>query len=250
VGTAPTSAMVITKFVYRHSWKTNIINIIIIIMKIKFLKKKMILSILIIGLIAFFFIGILNYNQITQYLLSFDITKSNFLILYIIICFFYFLSPLPTTIVILVNGFLFKDFGTILSLFLVVVCSYIIFYFAKEISNQFSFNIEKVFKSKKLNIMKYSTNISSIFLSRYIIPYFFHNLYYGLIKIPPKIFIFTIFFAELPLIFCLNSIGKTFKNFSGDLNYTILDFLMNKNFNIPLFIIIFIFFITKYINTK
>ena len=30
VGTAPTSAMVITKFVYRRSWKTNIINIIVI----------------------------------------------------------------------------------------------------------------------------------------------------------------------------------------------------------------------------
>ena len=27
VGTAPTSAMVITKFVYRHSWKTNVFNI-------------------------------------------------------------------------------------------------------------------------------------------------------------------------------------------------------------------------------
>jgi len=27
VGTAPTSAMLITKFVYRRSWKTNIINI-------------------------------------------------------------------------------------------------------------------------------------------------------------------------------------------------------------------------------
>ena len=27
VGTAPTSVMFITKFVYRHSWKTNIINI-------------------------------------------------------------------------------------------------------------------------------------------------------------------------------------------------------------------------------
>ena len=27
VGTAPTSAMVITKFVYRHSWKSNLINI-------------------------------------------------------------------------------------------------------------------------------------------------------------------------------------------------------------------------------
>ena len=27
VGTAPTSAMFITRFVYRHSWKTNINNI-------------------------------------------------------------------------------------------------------------------------------------------------------------------------------------------------------------------------------
>ena len=27
VGTAPTSAMFITRFVYRHSWKTNSINI-------------------------------------------------------------------------------------------------------------------------------------------------------------------------------------------------------------------------------
>jgi len=27
VGTAPTSAMVITKFVYRYSWKTNILGI-------------------------------------------------------------------------------------------------------------------------------------------------------------------------------------------------------------------------------
>ena len=27
VGTAPTSAMLITKFVYRHSWKTNTNNI-------------------------------------------------------------------------------------------------------------------------------------------------------------------------------------------------------------------------------
>ena len=27
VGTAPTSVMVITKFVYRHSWQTNIVNI-------------------------------------------------------------------------------------------------------------------------------------------------------------------------------------------------------------------------------
>ena len=29
VGTAPTSAMLITKFVYRHSWKTNHVIIII-----------------------------------------------------------------------------------------------------------------------------------------------------------------------------------------------------------------------------
>ena len=39
VGTAPTSAMVITKFVYRHSWKTNTINIKVIYKdSIKFMK--------------------------------------------------------------------------------------------------------------------------------------------------------------------------------------------------------------------
>jgi hypothetical protein len=39
VGTAPTSAMFITKFVYRHSWKTNSINIKAIrIDSIKFMK--------------------------------------------------------------------------------------------------------------------------------------------------------------------------------------------------------------------
>jgi len=31
VGTAPTSAMFITKFVYRHSWKTNSNNIKLVI---------------------------------------------------------------------------------------------------------------------------------------------------------------------------------------------------------------------------
>jgi uncharacterized membrane protein YdjX (TVP38/TMEM64 family) len=241
--------MVITKFVYRHSWKTNIINIIINIMKLKFLKKK-ILTILIVGLIAFFLIGMFNYNKITHYLLSFDTTDSNFLILYTFICFFYFLSPLPITLIILVNGFLFKESGTILSLFLVVICSYIIFSFSELICNRFSFNIDKILKFKKMNIKKFSKNVPSIFLSRYIIPYFFHNVYYGLVNIRPKIFILTIFFAELPMIFCLNSIGKSFKNFSGDQNYSIIDLLLNKNFNIPLFIIIFIFFLTKYINTR
>ena len=39
VGTAPTSAMVITKFIYRHSWKTNSINIKVIYKdSIKFMK--------------------------------------------------------------------------------------------------------------------------------------------------------------------------------------------------------------------
>ena len=39
VGTAPTSVMFITKFVYRHSWKTNMFNIKVIYKdSIKFMK--------------------------------------------------------------------------------------------------------------------------------------------------------------------------------------------------------------------
>ena len=41
VGTAPTSAMVITKFIYRHSWQANPINIKVIILRFNKLFMKL-----------------------------------------------------------------------------------------------------------------------------------------------------------------------------------------------------------------
>ena len=44
VGTAPTSAMFITKFVYRHSWKSNTNNIKLYIKNSIFLFKMKVLT--------------------------------------------------------------------------------------------------------------------------------------------------------------------------------------------------------------
>ena len=97
---------------------------------------------------------------------------------------------------------------------------------------------------------KLSNNIYTIFISRYFVPYFFHNLYYGFSKVNYKKFFIAMTLAELPMIFSLNSIGKSLNKFSLEQNYSLIDLLKDTNFYLPLSIIIFIFFFGIYINKK
>ena len=50
--------------------------------------------------------------------------------------------------------------------------------------------------------------------------------------------------------FSINSVGKSLNTFSLNQEYSIIDLLYDKNFNIPLLVIISILFFQKYINTK
>ena len=251
VGTAPTSAMVITKFVYRHSWKSNDINIIIKIVDLKIFKKKNLLSItLIVTFVILSLFGIKFYDEVLLFLLKINIDNTYYFLLYLTICFFYFLSPLPVTFIILLNGYLFKDFGFFVSIILIIVCSSIIFLSAELFAKKFNLDLNKILKIKKIDIKKLTQKKMSIFISRYIVPYFFHNIYYGLIKLNFKSFIIIILLAELPMIFSINSVGKSLNTFSLNQEYSIIDLLYDKNFNIPLLVIISILFFQKYINTK
>ena len=91
VGTAPTSAMVITKFVYRHSWKSNDINIIIKIVDLKIFKKKNLLSItLIVTFVILSLFGIKFYDEVLLFLLKINIDNTYYFLLYLTICFFLF----------------------------------------------------------------------------------------------------------------------------------------------------------------
>ena len=211
------------------------------------MKKYLIISILLIFIITVLFFGIVLYEDIIKLLISIDKTNYSFLFLYLFIYLIYFILPLPVTLIILMNGYLFKNIGFFISLFLISLSSIFIFSFSKFIVEKFNLNLSKYFLKKKISLDKITTNSNSVFISRYIIPFFFHNLYYGSTSINLKRFFLVIFLAEIPMTFALNTIGLSIKNFTIKSNIEINNILFDKNFYIPLVIIIFIFFFMKYI---
>lgn len=184
----------------------------------------------------------LNYEYIIDFLLIFDKSKQNLQILYIFFIFLFFLTPIPTTLIILLNGYLFREVGFIISYSILIIASIILFLSSKKI---YSFSFSK----KKMRILKLSKNNLSIFISRFLIPFFFHNIYYGLTKIKLRKFIFIILFAEIPFTYALNSIGNSLNVFTNKIELSILEILLKADFYIP-FLIIFVLFVisNKYKN--
>ena len=142
VGTAPTSAMVITKFVYRHSCKNNGYNIMINLkndtyfqMKNYFFFTTIFILILILSILVYF-----NYERLFDLILIVKKLSNDFLIIYLLFIFIYFLTPFPTTLIILLNGFLFEDKGFLISYFIIII---------NKICNQYqySFKLLIVFQS-------------------------------------------------------------------------------------------------------
>tara|TARA_B100000767_G_C19460152_1_gene407737 strand:- start:131 stop:628 length:498 start_codon:yes stop_codon:yes gene_type:complete len=159
----------------------------------------------------------------------------------------YFLFPLPVTLIILLNGYLFKDVGFYISISTILLASTILFFSSRLIEKFFNLDIKGFFSKKNINIEKLTSNSFSILISRWIVPFFFHNIYYGLTSVNFRKFFTIIFLAEIPMTYALNSIGKSLKNFTLEANYSIFDLFIDKNFYIPFIVIIFIFFFIKYI---
>jgi len=212
------------------------------------MKKKKLLFLGI--LLSFLFICLLSYQKIINSLLSIDISDPIFLIIYIFLIFIYFLIPLPTTLIILFNGFIFKELGFVISYVIIILSSLILFYFSSKINIFFKFKkIEKYFNNK-LKFYNYTTKNISIFLSRFIVPFFFHNLYYGLVKVKFSKFLLIIILAEIPVTFALNSIGHSLKDFASHPDLSLLVLLQNVNFYVPFLIVLVLYFVINKFKDK
>lgn len=214
------------------------------------MKKKLITKITIFLLIILVLLSFYFNKSIIDFLINIDVSNINFLVFYIIVCFFYFLTPLPATLIVILNGYLFKKIGFFISLSLILLASAILYLFAKKIKNSFDLDFEKIFLKKKINLSKLTTNNFSIFLSRFILPYFLHNIYYGLVDVKIKKFILIIFCAEIPLLYALNSIGNSVKNLTSNYKISFLDIVNDINFYLPFFIVFAIFIVVNYLKTK
>ena len=192
-------------------------------------------------IITFIFFLLKNYLVIITFLeeLFFAVLeyKNNnffkFLIIIFLLNLIYFLTPLPTTLIIIFNGFAFGNFGFFFSMFFVLVGSIAIFLFSKNFLKK---NISKknIFKFIKLKTQKLQfiqkPNNGIIFLSRYVIPYFIQNIIFGLYKIGLGRFAVIIFLAEIPMVLAINNIGKSLNNFILVNDYKIYDLFFDYQF--------------------
>ena len=211
------------------------------------MKKSLSISIIAILMIVVSIISFAYQETILNFLINIDVNKFNFLSIYLLICLVYFLFPLPVTLIILLNGYLFKDVGFYISISTILLASTILFFSSRSIEKFFNLDIKGFFSKKNIDIEKLTSNSFSVLISRWIVPFFFHNIYYGLTSVNFRKFFTIIFLAEIPMTYALNSIGKSLKNFTLEANYSIFDLFTDKNFYIPFIVIIFIFFFIKYI---
>ena len=160
------------------------------------------------------------------------------------------MTPLPVTLIILANGYFFENLGFIISIFQVVICSALIFSFAKRIDGYFNLNNYKNKIFKKINVKKFSQSNYSILLSRYILPYFFHNIYYGILNVKLKKFTLFVIMSEVPMLYALNSIGKSMNNFDYSTSISIFSIFLDQNFYVPFVIMFVIFIISNYLYKK
>ena len=209
--------------------------------------KKVIIFILIFISIIFVSFYFLDYNYFANMLIQDQSINKYYLLFFIFVSFLYFLTPLPVTLIIIANGYFFQNLGFIISIFQVVLCSILIFSIAKKIDKYFNFTKYKNKILKKININKFSQSNYSIILSRYIFPYFFHNIYYGMLNIKLKKFFLLVILSEIPMLYALNSIGKSMINFDFNISISIFTIFLDKNFYIPFIIIFVIFVVTSYL---
>ncbi len=189
-------------------------------------------------------------EEIINYLISIDFSNSKIIYTYILVSSLYFISPLPVTIIILLNGFFFKELGFYISIFQIFLGSTLLNLFSKKIKNFFNINLSNKIKSKISNLRKISENNYSIFLTRYLLPYFIHNLYYGLTKVKLFRFLIIVIISEIPMTYAINSIGSSLNKINFDYSLSVYTLFTDINFYIPFLIILMVFIITNYLNSK
>tara|TARA_Y100000590_G_C15299458_1_gene855728 strand:- start:47 stop:691 length:645 start_codon:yes stop_codon:yes gene_type:complete len=189
-------------------------------------------------------------EEIINYLISIDFSNSKIIYTYILVSSLYFISPLPVTIIILLNGFFFKELGFYISIFQIFLGSTLLNLFSKKIKNFFNINLSNKIKSKIFNLRKISENNYSIFFTRYLLPYFIHNLYYGLTKVKLFRFLIIVIISEIPMTYAINSIGSSLNKISFDYTLSVYTLFTDINFYIPFLIIFMVFIITNYLNSK
>jgi len=156
----------------------------------------------------------------------------------IIINLVYFLSPIPTFPIIIFNGFVLNNLGFFLSYIVIITCSLILFKLANKIG--FIFKMKYFLPLlKKINDNKNrDLNLFVMTSSRYVLPYFIHNVFFGSVLKKIKTFTLAILISEIPIIYILNKFGSHLRDLN-DLNSINVSSILKAEYLIT-FILLFL----------
>ena len=113
----------------------------------------------------------------------------------------------PSTPLIIINFIFFSAFGFLISLISLLLSSVIIFKYSIYIEKLFNFknNYQKYFL-----LLKNKNFFIKVFTTRFIIPMFFHNLIFGIIKSNLRIFILAVLISDFIAICLIYFIKELF----------------------------------------
>ncbi len=175
---------------------------------------------------------------------------------YILILFvntFYCLISLPVTPLIIANGFFIGTMGFFYIYLAIILSSTILYLTAKKFSKilrNYKFIDKKIFENSQVKKFLNISNQSLIFfLLRYTLPFFVHNLFYGLSKISNTKFIILVSLSEIPFTYALYILGMSLKELSFE-SLDLTKVFLSKNFLLPLFFIVIFTIIVNYILKK
>jgi len=114
----------------------------------------------------------------------------------------------------------------------------------------YKFIDKKIFDNSQVKKFLNISNQSLIFfLLRYTLPFFVHNLFYGLSKISNTKFIILVSLSEIPFTYALYILGMSLKELSFE-SLDLTKVFLSKNFLFPLFFIVIFTIIVNYILKK
>ena len=183
------------------------------------------------------------------------LANNNFTYEYVLIFFILsiigFSLPIPYTLIIITNVYVFGWLGFFLVILSVPLGSLITFFYVKKFSNfirKIKF-FHKIFQNKLNNTIKFYNNIYILILIRATVPFFLASVIFSLTNISMKKYLYSTIIGTFSHIFLCSLIINSVRD--SIINYNDIKISWNDpRFFLPLIVMFLLVFISKKINIK
>ena len=189
-------------------------------------------------------------EEILLYLANNNFTYE-YVLIFFVLSIIGFSLPIPYTLIIITNIYVFGWVGFFLVMLSVPLGSLITFFFIKKFTN-FIRKIKlfhKIFKNKLINKIKFYNNIYILILTRATVPFFLASVIFSLTNISIKKYLYTTIIGTFSYIFLCSLIINSVRD--SIINYNDIKISWNDpRFFLSLIVMFLLVFISKKINKK